>query len=41
MEFLYKNNALTIESDKKTIEITPNALVLDGMLVDIPGEYEK
>ncbi|MDD2693487.1 MAG: hypothetical protein PHY14_00975 [Candidatus Gracilibacteria bacterium] len=41
MEFLYKNNALTIESDKKIIEIASSSLVLDGMSVDIPGEYEK
>lgn len=41
MEFLYKNNTLSIESEKKSIELTPEALILDGMRVDMAGEYEK
>jgi len=41
MEFLLKNNTLTIESEKKTIELAPTSLILDGMTVDMPGEYEK
>lgn len=41
MEFIYKNNTLSIESEKKSIEITPEALILDGMRVDMAGEYEK
>lgn len=41
MDFLYKNTALTIESEKKTIEFTPTNLILDGMPIDMAGEYEK
>ncbi len=41
MEFLYKNKALTIESEKKTIEFTQTHLILDGMPIEMAGEYEK
>lgn len=41
MEFLLKNSILTIESEKKTIEFTPTDLILDGMPIEIAGEYEK
>ncbi len=41
MEFLLKNHTLTIESEKKSIELTPTSLILDGMVVDMAGEYEK
>lgn len=41
MEFLLKNTLLSIESEKKTIELTPDALILDGMSVEMAGEYEK
>jgi len=41
MEFLLKNNVLTLESEKKVIELSQESLVLDGMQVDMAGEYEK
>lgn len=41
MDFLYKNNTLSIESDKKTIEFAPHGLILDGLTLDMAGEYEK
>ncbi len=41
MEFIYKNNAVTLISDKKEISLSPEAVVLDGLNIELPGEYEK
>lgn len=41
MDFLYKNNTVSIESDKKTITFLPDAVEVDGLLLDMAGEYEK
>lgn len=41
MDFFYKNNTLTIESDKKTIEFLPESVLLDGLSLEMSGEYEK
>jgi Beta-lactamase superfamily domain len=41
MDFFYKNKTLSIESDKKTIEFAPQALILDWLSLDMAGEYEK
>ncbi len=41
MEFLLKNNLLSIESEKKIIELGNPSLILDGMSIDMAGEYEK
>ena len=41
MEFLLKNNALSIESEKKIIELDNQTITLDSMLIEMAGEYEK
>jgi hypothetical protein len=41
MDFSYKNSTLTITSDKKEIILTPDTITLDGLPIDLPGEYEK
>lgn len=41
MEFLYKNNAVIIVSEKKEIILTPESVTLDGLDIELPGEYEK
>ncbi len=41
MDFFYRNNILSIESDKKTIEFLSESVVLDGLTLDMTGEYEK
>lgn len=41
MDFLYKNDTLSIDSEKKTIEFLPDAVNLDGITLEMPGEYEK
>jgi hypothetical protein len=41
MDFLYRNNTLTIESDKKEIVCQSGAIILDGLTIDMAGEYEK
>jgi hypothetical protein len=41
MDFSYKNSTLTIISDKKEIVLAPDSVVLDGLSIELPGEYEK
>lgn len=41
MDFLYRSNTLTIESDKKTIEFLPQSVLLDGLTLEMSWEYEK
>lgn len=41
MEFTIKNSTITISSDKKEILLTPETVVLDGLDIALPGEYEK
>jgi hypothetical protein len=41
MEFIIKNNTITINSDKKEILLTSENIVLDTLPIDLPGEYEK
>ena len=41
MDFLYKNNTLSIESEKKTIEFHSESINLDGLILEMAGEYEK
>ena len=41
MELLKKNGNIVIVSEKREIEFLENAIVLDGMDIDFPGEYEK
>ena len=41
MDFSYKNSVITISSDKKEIVLSPDSVVLDGLSIELPGEYEK
>ncbi|MBC7498116.1 hypothetical protein H7170_00570 [Candidatus Gracilibacteria bacterium] len=41
MDFSYKNSTLTISSDKKEIVLTSDIVILDGLSIELPGEYEK
>lgn len=41
MEFLYKNNTITISSEKKNIVLSDNHVDLDGLQIECAGEYEK
>lgn len=41
MEFTIKNGNITITSDKKEIILTPESVTLDGLAIELPGEYEK
>lgn len=41
MEFIIKNNTPTIISDKKEISLEADKVVLDGLSIELPGEYEK
>lgn len=41
MEFIYKNNTVTITSDKKEIVLSQDGVMLDGLNIELPGEYEK
>lgn len=41
MEFTIKNGNITITSDKKEIILTPTSVTLDGLDIELPGEYEK
>ncbi len=41
MELLYKNNVLTIESEKKSIDCLPSSMMLDWLSLEMPWEYEK
>ena len=41
MDFFYRNNTLTIESEKKIIECLPGRVNLDGLALEMAGEYEK
>jgi hypothetical protein len=41
MDFLFKKNHVVIESEKKTIELNTDNVDLDGLPIDVAGEYEK
>lgn len=41
MEFTLKNNGLIIDSEKKEIILSPENVMIDGLNIDLPGEYEK
>jgi hypothetical protein len=41
MEFVYKNGSINIDSEKKTIILKDQSIDLDGLVIEIPGEYEK
>jgi Beta-lactamase superfamily domain len=41
MEFIIKNSTITITSDKKEILLSLASVTLDGLDIELPGEYEK
>ncbi len=41
MEFTLKNNNILITSEKKEILLEENRILLDGLDISVPGEYEK
>lgn len=41
MDFLYKNNTVSIDSEKKNITLGSDSLNIDGLVVEMAGEYEK
>lgn len=41
MEILEKNSHIEISSEKKTIVLEGQSIVVDEMKIDFPGEYEK
>jgi hypothetical protein len=41
MEFVYKNDSVSIESEKKIIALESLRLMVDGLVVEMAGEYEK
>lgn len=41
MEFLYQKNNLTLESERKNLQFAPDHVLLDGLMIDMAGEYEK
>jgi hypothetical protein len=41
MEFLYKNGTLSIDSDKKEIVLNTDCVILDWLMIEMAGEYEK
>ncbi len=41
MDFTFKNNHVHIDSDKKEIILSEDGITLDGMAINMAGEYEK
>ena len=41
MEFLFQDSSVCIQSDKKDIIINESTFILDNLVIDMPGEYEK
>lgn len=41
MEFILDKNTLHIDSEKRRISLSSDSIVLDGMTLEMPGEYEK
>lgn len=41
MEISTSQNVLTIVTDKKTVRFGAAGLEIDGLKIDMPGEYEK
>lgn len=41
MDFNYKNNSVTLTSEKKSIILNEDSVNLDGLIIDCAGEYEK
>lgn len=41
MDFTFKDNTVTLDSEKKEIILSPDSVMLDTLTIEIPGEYEK
>ncbi len=41
MEFIFDGSTLHIDAEKKRISLSEDAVILDGMLLEMPWEYEK
>lgn len=41
MEFALKNNIITLISEKREISLSREKVVLDGLDIEVAGEYEK
>ena len=41
MEFTLKNNTITLTSEKREITLAPEKVTLDGLDIEVAGEYEK
>lgn len=41
MDFIRKENTVTIVSDKKNIILKPNSILIDDFVISCAGEYEK
>ena len=41
MDFIYKNNSVQIESEKKIILLWTDMVDIDGLIVEMAWEYEK
>lgn len=41
MEIAIIQNVLTITTDKKIVRFAPEGLEIDGLKIEMPGEYEK
>ncbi len=41
MEFTLKNNTVIIDTEKKEISLAPDKVILDGLGIELPWEYEK
>lgn len=41
MEFIYKDGTVTLSSEKKEITLLPDRVDLDGLMIEMAGEYEK
>lgn len=41
MDLQYKDNSITISAGKKEVFLSEAYIMLDGLKIDMPGEYEK
>jgi Beta-lactamase superfamily domain len=41
MEFLSKNGQIIIDSNKKELILSKESITIDGLVIDVAGEYEK
>ena len=41
MDFLTKNEHIIIDSNKKELSLWKESIIIDGLVIDVAGEYEK